>query len=233
MQEIGSALARQAETAGERLTSLANAFREALPTDGAAALFSEALGERDMRELGQELGNTIRRYPLQAMLVGAGFGFLVSRMTTRRSTGSATASGKRVRDVMTRHVEVIRPDASLKEAAAKMADLDVGTLPACDGERLVGMVTDRDITIRGVARGLDPASTPVREIMSTTIRYAYEDEPIEQAVETMKKRNIRRLPVLDREKRLAGIVALGDLAVEGKDEAGDVLQDVSAARPTH
>jgi CBS domain-containing protein len=93
------------------------------------------------------------------------------------------------------------------------------------------MLTDRDITVRAVARGADPSS-PVCEVMTSTVRYCFEDEPVERAVETMKRSNIRRLPILDRERRLAGIVSLGDLAVEANTEAaGEVLEQVSSARP--
>ena len=226
MQEIGAALARQAEMTGERLQSLASAFREALPTNGAAALVSEGLGsassyfsERDFGDVTKDVVDVVRRHPVQAMLIGAGFGYLMARFA-RRGRPVAT-DGTRLKDVMTRHVEVIRPDATLKDAAAKMADLDVGVIPVCDGERLVGMLTDRDITIRAIARGADP-QTPVREIMSMTVRYGFEDEPIERARETMKRHKIRRLPVLDSNRHLAGIVSLGDLAVEAETEdAGD------------
>ncbi len=238
VQEIGAALARQAEATGERLQSLATAFREALPADGAAALVSEGiesagsyLGERDFRNLGRDVVDLVRRYPLQAMLLGAGFGYVLSRWAGRRPP-EPLANG-RLADVMTPNVEVVGPDATLEEAAAKMADIEVGVIPVCDGQRLVGMLTDRDITIRAVARGAAP-STPVREIMSTTVRWAYEDEPVEKAREAMKRHRIRRLPVLDRNKRLAGIVSLGDLAVESEmEEAGEVLEQLSAARPTH
>ena len=238
VQEIGAALARQAEMTGERLQSLASAFREALPTNGAAALVSEGLGsassyfsDRDFGDVTKDVVALVRRHPIQAMMIGAGFGYVVARFA-RRAAAPATGSS-RLKDVMTRHVEVMPPDATLKDAAAKMADLDVGVIPVCDGERLVGMLTDRDITIRAIARGADP-STPVREIMSMTVRYAFEDEPIERARETMKRHKIRRLPVLDSNRRLAGIVALGDLAVEAEtEEAGDVLERVSAARATH
>src|SRR5690349_4542750 len=238
IQEIGAALARQAEMTGERLQSLASAFREALPTDGAAALMSEGLGsasdyfsEREFGDVAKDVVDVDRRHPVQAILLGAGFGYLVARFA-RRSRPTAT-NGARLKDVMTRHVEVIPPDATLKDAAAKMADLDVGAIPVCDGERLVGVLTDRDVTIRAVARGADP-STPVREIMTTTLRWAYEDEPVEKAREEMRKKKISRLPIVDSSKRLVGIVSLGDLAVEAETEhAGDVLEEVSAARPTH
>jgi len=237
-QEIGALLARQAETAGERLQSLATAFRDALPTNGAAALVSGGvesarsyLEEHDVQHIGKDVADFVRRHPVQAMLFGAGCGWVFARWTgraRRRANG-----GGQVREVMTRKVEVIRPDTALRDGAAKMADLDVGVLPVCDGDRLVGMLTDRDIAIRAVARGSDP-STPVREIMSTTVRYAFEDEPIERVREQMTRHKIRRLPVLDANRRLIGIVSLGDLATEADiGRAGDVLEEVSAARATH
>jgi CBS domain-containing protein len=238
-QEIGAALARQVEAAGERLQTLATQLREALPADGAALLGEglesarRYLDERDLRDLGRDVADLVRRYPVQAVLFGAGAGFVVSRLRGGRgASGLRSGSGARLKDVMTRHVEVVRPDATLREAAAKMADLDVGTIPVCDGDRLVGMISDRDITIRATARGAD-TSTPVREIMSSIVRYGFEDEPVEHAMETMKRRKIRRLPVLDGEKRLVGIVSLGDLAVEADaQKAGQVLERVSAASPT-
>jgi CBS domain-containing protein len=236
VQALGPALVRQAETAGERLASFASALRDAMPTNGAAALLGEgrtALGRRFTEGDVRQLGEAVRRHPLPSMLAGAGLAFVAYRMAARRrAAGTRATSGRPVRDVMTSHVEVIRPDTSLKDAAGKMADLDVGTMPVCDGERLVGMLTDRDITVRGVARGLDPSSTPVREIMTTTVRWVYDDEPVDKAVATMKRGNIRRLPVIDRNKRLTGILALGDLAKEDVGKAGNVLEDVSEAWPT-
>jgi CBS domain-containing protein len=113
-----------------------------------------------------------------------------------------------------------------------MADLDVGSMPVCDGEVLVGLLTDRDIAVRGVARGT-ASTTPVRDIMTSSIRYGFEDEPVEKALEMMRKHKIRRLPVLDHQRRLVGIVSLGDLAVDTDSaEAGEVLEEVSQpARP--
>ena len=232
-QEIGALLARQAETASERLQSLATAFREAMPTNGAAALESARsyLEDHDVQDIGSDVADLIRRYPVQAILLGAGAGWVFARWIGR-GRGRGTGGGQ-VKEVMTRNVEVIRPDTALRDGAARMADLDVGVLPVCDGERLVGMLTDRDIAIRAVARGSDP-STPVREIMSTSVRYAFEDEPIERVREQMTRHKIRRLPVLDANRRLIGIVSLGDLATEADTgRAGDVLEEVSAARATH
>jgi CBS domain-containing protein len=237
VQELGSSLARQAEAASERLQALASQLRESLPSD-TAALFGngmksarEYLGEREFTEMGRDALDLVRRYPVQTALVAAGVGWALSRFARRGATEGGFNT--RLKDVMTRHVEVVRPDAPLKEAAAKMADLDVGAIPVCDGERLVGMLTDRDITVRGVARGADPSSTPVRDVMSGAVRFVFEDEPIGQAASVMKRNNIRRLPVLDPNKRLAGIVSLGDLAKDADvGEAGEVLEDVSSAPPT-
>lgn len=137
-----------------------------------------------------------------------------------------------IQDIMTRDVEVVRPDTSLEEAAQKMKALDIGPLPICDGERLVGMLTDRDITIRAVAEGRDPHNTRVSEVMTPDVVYCFEDQEVGDAVRIMEQYQIRRLLVLNHDKRLVGIVSLGDLAVrdvaaedEGLDE--EVLQAVS------
>jgi CBS domain-containing protein len=143
------------------------------------------------------------------------------------------AGNEKVAQVMTRGAEVIRPDAKLKDAAAKLRDLNVGPLPVCDGERLVGMLTDRDITIRAVAEGRDPNTTPVREAMSPEVAYVFEDDPVSRAADIMRERQIRRLPVMNRDKRLVGMLSLGDLATDMRaGVAGKVLEDVSApSRP--
>lgn len=134
-----------------------------------------------------------------------------------------------VREVMTPQVEVIRPDAVLKEAAEKMSHLDIGPLPVCDGERLVGMLTDRDITVRATARGRDPNTTKVREVMTSEVVYCFEDQDVKTAAQMMEMRQIRRLPVLNQDKRLTGIVSLGDLAVETRNQkmAGEALERIS------
>lgn len=140
-----------------------------------------------------------------------------------------------LKDVMTRGVEVVPPDTMLKEAAEKMRKLDVGPLPVCDGERLLGMLTDRDITVRAVAEGCNPTTTKVREVMTPDIIYCFEDQDVREAARLMENHQIRRLPILSREKRLVGIVSLGDLAVGTGDQklAGKVLEQVSEpAEPT-
>ena len=134
-----------------------------------------------------------------------------------------------VKDVMTHGAECVRPDDTLFDAARKMRDLDVGPLPVCDNDRLAGMLTDRDIVVRCVAEGKDPRVAKVREAMSEGICYCFEDDDVAEAARQMKDRQIRRLVVLNRDKRLAGIVSLGDLAVESGNEklAGDTLEKVS------
>jgi CBS domain-containing protein len=119
-----------------------------------------------------------------------------------------------VREIMTREVETIPPDASLQQAASAMEAMGVGSLPVCDGKLLVGAITDRDIVVRGVAAGLSPVDGLVRDCMTPDIAYAFEDEEAEQVLERMKVLQIRRLSILDRDKKLVGIVALGDVATE-------------------
>src|SRR5438477_2849918 len=143
----------------------------------------------------------------------------------------------RVNEVMTRGVECVRPPDDIAAAAARMRDLDIGPLPVCgDADRLVGMLTDRDITVRAVAEGRDPKKTRVSDVMTPNIIYCFEDQDITDAARLMKENQIRRLVVLSRDKRLVGIVSLGDLAVDtGDDElAGATLEAVSepaAAKP--
>jgi CBS domain-containing protein len=139
-----------------------------------------------------------------------------------------------LKDLMTRGVEVIAPEATLQEAAQKMQQLDVGPLPVCDGDRLVGMLTDRDITVRAVAAGCDPKTTTVREAMTPDLVYGFEDQDVQDATRVMEQYQIRRLPVLTRDKQLVGIVSLGDLAGSPGNQplAGEVLEQVSApAKP--
>ncbi len=132
-----------------------------------------------------------------------------------------------VREVMSRDVKIASPEDTLQHAAELMVDIDAGVLPVGENDRLVGMLTDRDITIRAVAKGKAPDRTKVRDVMSPEIKYIYEDESVEDAAENMGTLQIRRLPVLNREKRLVGIVSLGDLALKKKAKAGDALKGIS------
>ena len=133
-----------------------------------------------------------------------------------------------VGDLMTRTVALIAPGDSIQEAARKMADEDVGVLPVAEFDRLVGMVTDRDIVTRGVAKGR-MERTLVRDVMTTEVKYVFEDESSDAAARKMAQLQVKRLPVLNREKRLVGILSLGDLAsmrmTVGK--AGEALSAIS------
>lgn len=131
-------------------------------------------------------------------------------------------------EIMSPDVRCISPDSTLMEAAGVMRDLDVGAVPVCDHDRLVGMLTDRDLALRAVADGRDPGRTSVRDTMSEGIVYAYDDQPVEEAAHLMEEKRIRRLPVLNRDKRMVGIVSLGDLAVNAKPTlSGHTLKEVS------
>lgn len=140
----------------------------------------------------------------------------------------------RVSQSMTRNVEIIGPDDSVREAAALMAELDIGSLPVADDDRLIGMITDRDIAIRAVARGLGP-DTAVRAIMSSDVKYCFEDQSIEEVTQNMARIQVRRLPVVNSDKRLVGIISLGDVALEEgiEQETGKALKGVSQPGGEH
>jgi CBS domain-containing protein len=142
---------------------------------------------------------------------------------------------KQDKDVMTKEVELISPNDSLKDAAEKMRSLNVGPLPVCDGDRLKGIITDRDIVVRAVSQGMDPSNTRVSQAMSDEIEYVYEDDDISTAARKMKEEQIRRILVVNRDKRLVGIVALGDIAEAlSSDEAGKTLESISEpSQPAH
>jgi len=135
---------------------------------------------------------------------------------------------QRIKDLMSRDVKVISPDMSIGEAAKKMRDGDFGMLPVGEDDRMIGTISDRDIAIRAVAEGKD-SGTKVRDVMSEGIAWAYEDDSVEQAARTMSERQVRRLPVVDRDKRLVGIVALGDFAVKSSEiqPTAQALSDIS------
>ena len=135
----------------------------------------------------------------------------------------------KVHDIMTERVKVAHPNESLQCAARAMRTIDAGALPVCDGDRLVGMLTDRDIAIRAVADGSDPTQAAVKDAMSPHIIYCFEDQDAHEAEKIMQEHQIRRLPVLDRNKRLVGILSLGDLATKTHElqEVGATLERVS------
>jgi CBS domain-containing protein len=134
---------------------------------------------------------------------------------------------------MTRGVFIVGPEETIQEAALAMAGIDAGVLPVGNSDRLVGMITDRDIAIRGVAEGKGPKAK-VRDIMTTKIKYCFDDEEVEDVTRNMGDVQVRRLPVVNREKRLVGILSLGDVAAAGGDgKAGEALSMISRPGGEH
>jgi CBS domain-containing protein len=133
-----------------------------------------------------------------------------------------------IKDFMSRDVKVISPDTTIEEAARAMRDGDFGMLPVGENDRMVGAISDRDIAIRAVAAGKGPGTT-VREIMSEGVCWAYEDDTVDSAAKLMSEKQVRRLPVVSRDKRLVGIIALGDLAVDSSEirPAAEALAKIS------
>jgi CBS domain-containing protein len=139
-----------------------------------------------------------------------------------------------VSDFMTRDVTVVSPNDTLQQAAKIMGQLDCGVLPVGENDRLVGMITDRDMAIRAVAEGKDPVRTRVRDVMTTEVRYCHDDDAISDATDIMAELQIRRLPVINRDKRLAGILSLADVARENEPvQAGVALQGISRPGGPH
>ena len=138
-----------------------------------------------------------------------------------------------VRQAMSNDVRISNPNQSIREAATVMAEIDAGVLPVGENDRLVGMITDRDIAIRAVAAGKAP-TTSVREIMSKEVDYCFEDDDIDDVAQRMADVKLRRMPVLNRDKRLVGIVSLGDIAmVDGPAHAGEALCGISEPGDQH
>lgn len=134
-----------------------------------------------------------------------------------------------VRECMTREVRVNSPEDTIERAAQLMGQVDAGVLPVSENDRLVGMITDRDIAIRGVAEGCGP-SARVRDVMSREVKYCFDDSETDEVLDNMAEIQVRRMPVVDHDKRLVGIVSIGDLAKEESRETGRALGDI--ARPS-
>jgi CBS domain-containing protein len=148
--------------------------------------------------------------------------------------GGQQQGGGKVADVMTKDVKLASPEDTVQQAARVMSEQDTGVLPVGENDRLVGMVTDRDLAVRAVAQGKDPSKTKLREVMSGEPRYVFEDEPVEKAAASMAEQQVQRMPVLNREKRLVGIVSVGDLAREaGGGAAGQALTGISRPGGQH
>lgn len=129
---------------------------------------------------------------------------------------------KKVSDVMTRDVHIANPDQTIRQAASEMADADIGSLPVGENDRLVGMITDRDIVLRAVAQGRD-SKTLIRDVMTDRIQYCFEDDDVGSVAESMAELGVRRLAVLNRDKRLVGIVALSNITSCGESKAASKL----------
>ena len=139
----------------------------------------------------------------------------------------------RVSEAMTREVKICTPGQTIREVAKTMAEIDAGSMPVGENDRLIGMITDRDIAIRAVAQGKGP-DTPVREVMSEHVHYCYDDEDVDHVAENMGDIQVRRLPVVNREKRLVGIISIGDVArSEGGGTAGEAVKGVSKPGGAH
>jgi len=134
-----------------------------------------------------------------------------------------------LKHIMTKEVDTISPDATAADASSKMKDLDIGAIPVCDGKRLVGLLTDRVLVTRVMAMRRDPVTARVSQAMTPEILFCFDDDSVETAAQLMSDKQIRRLPILSRNKQLVGIVSLGDLAVEVTDpqKAGETLKQVS------
>ncbi|QRM34069.1 CBS domain-containing protein [Microvirga sp. VF16] len=139
----------------------------------------------------------------------------------------------KVSEVMTRDVQLIEPTQTIRDAAKLMAEMDAGIMPIREGDRLVGLITDRDIAVRAVAEGKGP-DTPVREVMTQDAKYCYEDDDTNDVARNMADIQVRRLPVLTRDKRLVGIISLGDMAVsDGSGRAGEAVAGISQPGGQH
>lgn len=133
---------------------------------------------------------------------------------------------KTVSQVMTRGVRTLSPSDSVLQAAQLMDELNVGVIPVCDGEKLVGVVTDRDIVVRGVARSLDGKGTRLSEVMSSNVRCATEGQAIDEVLGAMAQAQIRRMPVVDGQRKLVGIVSIGDIAAKDRNDDADVAESL-------
>ena len=153
-----------------------------------------------------------------------------SKGRSKRKAGSQRTRPQPVTAIMTHDVQTLRPDTPVVEVAARMKTLNVGAIPVCDGDRLLGMITDRDIVVRTVAERRNPEDTRASDVMSTDLVYCFEDQDTEEAGRLMQEKQIRRLPVVNRDRRLVGIVSLGDLAVQTGNTglSGKTLKDISA-----
>jgi CBS domain-containing protein len=181
-----------------REMAAAAAFETEQPSHEEISLLAEKLSERDGRPTGKDQDYWFRAEHI-----------LRERRQAQRDSAPATTS---LRQITTENVETASPDTSLMEAAERMRSRNIGSLPVCEGDRLVGIVTDRDIVIRAIANRRDINQTKVRDVMSSDIVCCFEGQSAKEAEELMQEQQIRRLPIINRDNRLVGIVSIGDLA---------------------
>ena len=136
-----------------------------------------------------------------------------------------------LKEIMTTDVVLIAPTDNITKAAQMMRDQDIGMIPVGENDRLIGSITDRDIVIKSTVEGKSPALTTVRDVMSGTIIYGYEDDSVDDGAETMRRHKVRRLPVINRDKRLVGIISIGDIAKAGQgvEKGGETLAAIAEA----
>jgi len=138
------------------------------------------------------------------------------------------------RDLMTKNVECLAPETAISLVARTMRSLDIGFVPICEGDRLIGTVTDRDIVLRGIADGKDMQSCKARDVMTSEVLWCYDDQTSDEVADYMADKEIRRVLVLDREKRLAGVISIGDLAKRGEEaKAGEAIGTIADAPPAN
>jgi CBS domain-containing protein len=169
-----------------------------------------------------EIRHELRRPSFQCRLSVLDWFFLIVFRSTKGN------SMQKIADVMTRDVMSVAPQETLRRAAQMMDEMNVGALPVCDGDRLVGMITDRDITVRATSAGENPEDTTVGEVMSAQVRWCFDDQTVDEVMQQMADTQIRRVPVIDHDTRqLIGIVSLGDLATKRSAEVDYTLEKIS------
>jgi len=135
----------------------------------------------------------------------------------------------KIREIMTTNVECVAPEASLKELATKMKTLDVGFVPICDNDRLAGTVTDRDIVVRGIAGGVDVTTGKAKDVMTKDVHWCFDDQEVKDVAELMRDKEVRRMLILNKDKRLVGVVSIGDISKVEEKESGKTLKDITEA----
>lgn len=226
----------------DRFTKTIEHYTAAIPSSGYLGIATAAMGASLFAQIAGrgKWGNFIGQWVPTWLLIGL-YNKLVkveghdqfdrggARLHGRGQSFGAGASRLQLKDFINNRVEIANPGDTLQEAAVKMRDLDVGSLPVCDGQQLRGAITDRDITIRATAKGCDPSQTKVEEVMTPEVVYCYETDTVQTAARKMQEHQIRRIYVVNQEKELVGITSLGELATVTGDRmlGGETLEAVS------